>query len=385
MKKRIISRVLALSAVFCMLTGTTITASAAVTMKPSANTSMIFGNHLNALILKSGGELWGYIATNEFEGQVAIADSKMLLGNVAAVSGSCQLGSANLLSLALQTDGTLYACQLDPYARTFTTEPVAAGVAAISDNCYLTENGELYGYGKGMDFSQPDAYITGLVTMQKRVAENVISFAGTVDIPSGETNSLAYITADHVLHYGNGKTMSGFSRVFRSAQGGGTYFALADNGDLYGWGNNDWGQAGNGGKYNSVKTPVFVGSPSETGYTDIYVTVSDPEKILSQVQDVYFDDCGVYAKDASGALWQWGDSPVRATVPLQNGLYYSATDVIMPDAMYCSPRRSDAAAPVYRQVNQISVGADGTVSVDAGNILNLMHIALPVSWNEIMK
>ena len=63
-----------------------------------------------------------------------------------------------------------------------------------------------------------------------------------------------------------------------------TYGAITENGDLYCWGKNSWGQAG-----------------SDTGYY-----VEKPIKILENVKDVNIDDVKSIALTENGDLYYWG-------------------------------------------------------------------------------
>ena len=66
--------------------------------------------------------------------------------------------------------------------------------------------------------------------------------------------------------------------------------AVRNDGALFGWGNNDYGQVGNGFVFNDVSSPVQIGTSS-------WISVAASE-------------ANSYAIRADGALFAWGDNTV---------------------------------------------------------------------------
>lgn len=257
---------------------------AAEIQKPRLETSLIGSPSLILLgkkpyyILKSNGELWCYIMDK------TISDSfipKLVMKDVVAITGvTDQNGTWNVI-LALKKDGTLYQvkffelfgiCPDSPY-----TEVIAENVIEISGNSYLKENGELYSLCRSVNVD--------VQTTTKLVANNVISFAGNGPAMRSHANSaygnsglLVYITKDHVLHYKTEEEiLQGFQKVYYH---NGAYFAVTDDNDLYSWGENTYGQVGNGFHYDDYFPVTLVPGDAEVPSIKVLAYTAKPELIF---------------------------------------------------------------------------------------------------------
>jgi len=91
-----------------------------------------------------------------------------------------------------------------------------------------------------------------------------------------------------------------------------TFIALDSNGNLWGWGNNDYGQVGNGDTNQGInqETPIQItGSGSTTNPT-----------IIVDFVDVYGTNGTFIALDENGDLWGWGDNEFGQVGNGENGI-----------------------------------------------------------------
>ena len=335
-------------------------------------------------ILKSNGELWCYIVDRN------ISDTfipRLVLKDVVAISEEEeQLGTWSVI-LALKKDGTLYQVKFfelyGPYADSPYAELLAEDVMEISQNSYLKENGELYSLCRSVnrDMETNSKFITG----------NVISFAGNGPLISNPANSthendgsLVYITRNHVLHYSTSEeALEGFQKVYYH---NGAYFAVTDDNNLYGWGENTHGQVGNGFHYDKFFPVRLVPGGAKVDSIRVSAYTSKPELIFENIKEMYFEKNCIYAKDGENNLWQWGDAPVGFYAPVRNNTYYMM-EAVAPEQKYCVPRRSEKAEPEYKNINNIMLGTDGSLyityfdNVDDGK----KQIKFPVNLAEVMK
>lgn len=113
-----------------------------------------------------------------------------------------------------------------------------------------------------------------------------------------------------------GKLPSNIEQFWENYQ---SYYLLTENGDLWGWGNNQVGQLGNGGKYNGQDPYAYFGSYTAE-YTTVKIKNSIPEKIMGKVEQVWFEGRQVYVQLKDGTFYTWGDGePIRAFVDATSG------------------------------------------------------------------
>jgi VCBS repeat-containing protein len=276
-------------------------------MTPSVETSLFFDplaasseNHYGGFVLKSNGELWGYIADKSGDpeklksGRI-LSDATAITSTghayVVAVATGTTTQSTLSVALALKTDGSLYVCAIgwgyDEPEPFFTAKQVDTGVAQIGGTAYLKINGELY------ELDPASKKSAGSYE-----AKDVIAF-----LPNG----VGHITSDHTLHI-EGSEYPGFRKIFGDQSG--TQFALGDDGNLYGWGLNNTGRVGAGAVNDGVVTAEGVGGAYFPYY--YYARIFEPRMILERVTAMYFDVNRVYACDASSLAP--ADTATRAEV-----------------------------------------------------------------------
>ncbi|MCI8867898.1 MAG: hypothetical protein HFE61_07115 [Anaerotignum sp.] len=286
--------------------------------------------------------------------------------------------------MALKKDGALYQVKFfelfgiypdSPY-----TEVIAENVIEISGNSYLKENGELYSLCRSVNVD--------MQTTTKLVANNVISFAGNGPAMRSHANSaygnsglLVYITKDHVLHYGTEEEiLQGFQKVYYH---NGAYFAVTDDNDLYGWGENTYGQVGNGFHYDDYLPVTLVPGDAEVPSIKVLAYTAKPELIFQNVKEMYFEKNCIYARDGKGDLWQWGDAPVGFYAPVRNNTYYM-NEAVSPEQKYCVPRRSEKIQPEYKNLSNIRFGADGSLYITYLDVTEKL-VQFPVKQIDIMR
>ena len=375
-----LKRIVALALAVLMVAAFAATASAVAAPKfqmSTIETSVYCGKDgACAYILKSNGELWGYVygsGAGDYENKL---HSSLLLSDIVAVVSASNAVSSQI-ALALKTDGTLWKCSISyiPYA-SFDAVLYDSDVVAINSSLsYLKANADLYNcfwtMGDGGSISFDKKFVTG----------NVISFL----------NPKVYITSDYVLHYDNSgleKTMLGFKQLMSSdapegSNRGVALFALGQNGDLYGWNTNTYGNVGCG--TTSDYSWPFGYQPKYNEYNYPLATVYDPQFVMSEVKTMFFDDNCIYARKVDGTLWQWGDSPTPAKVKIGSSVNEVLEPLKWDDNKYLSPRKSSSDVMTYQTVKNIIIKADGALYMRYEKGEGIQEIFLPVKFSELMS
>ncbi len=180
-------------------------------------------------------------------------------------------------------------------------EVVRQGISMMNGTFYLTSSGELFTYRliDEMDSSDKN-YRTGDVSIDTDVVDIAGSFLGT-GIGNGGTIALkkdATIWSyqlDSNLHLKKKRQVTkNVTRIFKGTKSSGTVFLLKEDGSLWSFGNNEFGQCGNGEHGDLDKGSVDC-------------VVSEPFKVLDHVRNVYYSQWqAVYAVTENGDLYGWG-------------------------------------------------------------------------------
>lgn len=197
------------------------------------------------------------------------------------------------------------------------TEPAVKVVQIAAGGSFmaaLTENGKLYTWGSN-DKGQLGA---GMITNGDRIQEPVEIMENVSDVAVGSVHGAA----------------------------------ITEDGKLYTWGSNEWGQLGNGGNEEAgVNVPVFVmdnvkivscsrhltAAITENndlylwGYTNVRnpqygTTWESPVKVLSNVKEVSLGDCSFSAITNDGKLYMWGENSNRE-IPKSSDVPLEVTDI----------------------------------------------------------
>lgn len=386
MKKKLFSSVIFAALCFGLCIGSAKITPAYASQQPKIETSVIGSSSRILLgkqpyyILKSNGELWCYIMDRNVSETFI---PKLVLKDVVAISEEeDQLGTWSVI-LALKKDGALYQVKFFEFYGAYEDSPyaelLAENVTEISQNSYLKENGELYSLSRSVGVD--------MQTSTKFVANNVMSFAGNGPAMRNPANRaydnnglLVYITKDHVLHYGTSEEiLEGFQKVYYHE---GAYFAVTDDNDLYGWGENTRGQAGNSFHYDDYLPVTMVPGGAEVDSIKVLAYTVKPELIFENIKEMYFEKNCIYARDEKGDLWQWGDAPIGFYAPVRNNTYYM-NEAVPPEQKYCVPRRSEKAQPEYKNLNNIHFGADGSLYITYLDVTEKL-VQFPVRRVDIM-
>lgn len=366
MKKQVISFLMTIAVVtsFCAPSALAAPAISPTFQQPRIELAL-GGDSLfkRAFLIKDNGEFWGYsIYENKCQCLATSVVSFVILND-------------NTVYLLFR-DGSLWAFEFPSMSITIIKKTKIATEVSQLREIYHDQDGIAIGYLKE-DGSLYSAYPRGgpVGTLE---ATNVLRFA----------DANAYITRDHILHYSTQsgfKSMNGFSDVYVPRRS--TYYALSDNGDLYAWGYNSHGDVGCGSGYDySDDILLGVGGGPDEGITGIGIYISDPSKILENVQSIYaFKEryYGIYAIDNNGQMWKWGDDPIGARVPYKNG-EFSKGDIIKPGVQYCYPRPVETIAQPFEYVNSIKIAPDGTLSLLTFGDKS-EYTCIQPQWRDVLK
>jgi alpha-tubulin suppressor-like RCC1 family protein len=242
----------------------------------------------HSLALKSDGTLlsWG----NDFDGQLgngAVLGNQFLPVPVANATNIVAIAAGKKHSLALKSDGTLLSWGSDTegqlgdgavFANQVSPVPVinATGIIAIaaggSHTLALKSDGTLLSWGS----DNAGQLGNGTVSGKKASPVSVVNASGIIAISAGDTHSLALKSDGTLLSWGNdsfgqlgngaviGNQVSPVSVVNASgiiaiSAGGIHSLALKSDSTVFSWGNDSSGQLGNGVVTGNQVSPVTIG------------------------------------------------------------------------------------------------------------------------------
>jgi alpha-tubulin suppressor-like RCC1 family protein len=299
---------------------------------PLTGITSVAGGTDYGMALTSKGNVWvwgdetdGYLGNGVSSGNTASPNTgpiQVLNANGGLLSGVTSLSSRGDHTLALRNDGTVWGWgqnnlgQLGTGAATTKSAfpvqvsnltNVQAVAAGYSHSVALKSDGSVWGWGDNNDDSE---YGIGATVSSADLPNAVPNLSGITAIAGNKAHYLALTSSGAVWTWNdvflgevsNGTTVtgstlpvqvSGFSGVTVTALACGSYFNLAlDNtGKVWSWGQNDYGQLGNGANTDS-QTPGLVMTGSLTPLSGITAIA-----------------CTAYtgiALDSSGHIWTWG-------------------------------------------------------------------------------
>ena len=178
-----------------------------------------------------------------------------------------------------------------------TPKVVREDVSLIYEHLYLTSSSDLYSFITRDDPADERDYETG----------DILIDTGVVDLGSAayEVGNSGFIGLKndgtvwvYTFNYGElkkkFKIAEGVIRMFTGYLASGTIFLLKEDGSLWSFGNNEFGQCGNG-------------EHGDFNLGTIDCVVSEPYKVLDNVKNVYSSRWrAVYAVTENGDLYGWG-------------------------------------------------------------------------------
>jgi len=170
-------------------------------------------------------------------------------------------------------------------------------VSYIFEHLYITSSGELYTYpiwdnpAGERDYETGDIIVdTGVVDVELTAYE--VGHSGSIGLKKDGTVWV------YIFNYGDlkkkFKIAEDVTRMFTGYLASGTVFLLKKDGSLWSFGNNEFGQCGNG-------------EHGDLNISTMDCVVSEPFKVLDNVKNVYSSRWrAVYAVTENGDLYGWG-------------------------------------------------------------------------------
>ena len=166
-------------------------------------------------------------------------------------------------------------------------------VSYIYDNCYISSEGDLYSYMHTDEIGNVREYgPEGDFKLDSNVVD-ILGATGRISLKKDGT-VWKYRYDEETGWAPDGKLLDGITKVFSKHIAGTTLFFLRDDSSLWSYGNNEFGQCGNG------EHGDFNGSTKDC-------MVTKPYKVLEHVKNVYFSRWNAtYAVTEYGDLYGWG-------------------------------------------------------------------------------
>ena len=275
-----------------------------------ANANAVALGAMHGLALRPDGTVAGW-GDNE-EGQLGTGGQSFSspLVTAAGLSGVSGIASGYFFSLAVKEDGTVWSWGNGPhgdgtYARQLLPGQVPGltgftAVAAGMDHCLaLKGDGTIYAWG-----DNPQGQLGDGTTTVRYTPIQIQGFTGVVAIASNDTaefsmalkgDGTVWVWGDNAYgQLGDGTTadrhspiqVPGLSNIRAIAAGGNHALALDDDGIVHAWGLNFYGQVGDGSNTNRL-SPVIISGPS-------LVTM------------IAAGDMHSLALASDGSVWGWG-------------------------------------------------------------------------------
>lgn len=277
----------------------------------------IITNGYTVFSMKPNGSVMGWGRNTSGEVAIGTNQNQLLPINVPDLSNVKEIiaGEKDTLSFfAIRKDGTVCAWGRNSYGQLGTGDtsrkylpveisglPGVSEIVTNGETVYaITNNGNVYAWGRN-DYGQVGNNSTANQTTPVKLA----TLTGTVRITCSGAVAYAIKEDGTVYAWGKGnlgqignntmisaqKTpiqIPGLTNVEKIISNGSTTFAIYQNGAVYGWGENSFGQIGCYGLSNQYKPVLLSG--------------------LSQIKDIIIAAYTTYAIKADGSLYGWGQN-----------------------------------------------------------------------------
>jgi uncharacterized repeat protein (TIGR01451 family) len=302
------------------------------------NARQVAARNYWTLALKGDGTVWGW--GEDKAGQVydgTTDESKILPAQVVAVSNATAIAAGSNFGLALKGDGTVWGWGDNTFGQLGNGDvPAAPKVAPVqvkgltnvtaiaagsAHGLALKSDGSLWAWGSngggqlgvGARDENPHFYplfvMTGVASIAAGPGQTyAVKMDGTVWVCGYNASGLGGQPST-TSHFPVPTQIAGLSDVRTVFASENNAFAVKTNGTLWAWGDNSYGQLGNGTRnFGENPTPAQVQGISNVvsataGYTYVYAAKSD------------------------GTLWAWGQNATGGYVPVQVSTVAGVTQV----------------------------------------------------------
>ena len=258
---------------------------------------------------------------------------------------------------------------------------VAEKVKKLSEHYILSKDGIVY------DFSAVRNENTGKVVNYKLsyIASDAVDINGGSFLKKDSIYTLTPVSqnADWSMNYElkleHALPFSNASRYYRNYD---VTYVICENGDLWTWGNNQYGMTGHGNSFDSFGLGRILGWEGTAGERTPLTTANSetPKMILSDVKDIYFSQTGndTWAVKTDKSVWHWGDGKPVDCMQYGNG---EIGDVQIPEDLTGYTPREDIL-PEYFEFSWSEYKARVWLNGNLQYHSDYEHIAMGIATKE---
>ncbi|MBM4165303.1 MAG: RCC1 repeat-containing protein, partial [Lentisphaerae bacterium] len=294
--------------------------------------SAIVAGHYSAMALKTDGTVWawGYNVSGQLGDGTTTSRSapvQVKLSDGSALTNVVGIGAGSGHAVARTSDGSVWAWGNNGYGQLGITDPniypeevtgltgVTNVAAGSSHTVALKSDGSVWAWGYNSSGQVGDGTTTSRNTPVQVKQSGGASLSGVAGIAARENRTVALKTDGTVWAWGDnwaGQLGDGtmttrlnpakvimqdgaaLSNVTAVAAGSIHTLALKDDGTVWAWGYNAWGQIGDGTQYTNRLNPVQVLMADRTPLSGVIAIAAGNGHSLAVQED--------------GSVWAWGDN-----------------------------------------------------------------------------